>query len=315
MASNDRSLILLVGLVVLFILGALLFSFFFLMSEPTPTKDIAVEPEYIFVSRVSQVPLVYDASNDPYPSTIYPEKRRSHSNQSSLNLEDGLVLHLTFDENDGSERFEDSSGNGNDAVCNSSTCPASAAGVNGNGLSFDGNNDFVSVDDDSSYHSSRALSIALWVKWESTSSSINSFVWKSEGLDCPDLPYCSNREYLFGVWNGSFVHLASTPSDLVGVRQIALSARDDVLVQNRWYHVVGVIDASEESMKIYINGEKVAEIYDEHLASGIRDTNGDLIIGNDFGTSGSMGPFKGVMDDLRIYDRALSEEEIEALAE
>jgi hypothetical protein len=314
MASHGRAVILLLGLATLFILGTLLFSFFLLMGEPAPVKRVAVEPEYVLVSDTPQIPLIYDASNDPYPSTMYPEKRRSRSSKSSVNLEDGLVMHLTFDEGDG-ERFGDSSGKGNDASCNGSACPGSVAGVQGNGLLFDGNNDFLSVDDDSSYHSSRALSIALWMKWESTPSSVNSFVWKSEGLDCPDLPYCSNREYLFGVWNRSFVHLASTPSDLVGVRHVPLSARDDSLVENRWYHVVGVIDSDDEIMKIYINGANVAEIRDQNLSSGIRDTTGDLIIGNDFGASGATGPFKGVMDDLRIYNRALSEEEIRILAE
>jgi hypothetical protein len=86
-------------------------------------------------------------------------------------------------------------------------------------------------------------------------------------------------------------------------------------VENRWYHVVGVIDSDDEIMKIYINGANVAEIRDQNLSSGIRDTTGDLIIGNDFGASGATGPFKGVMDDLRIYNRALSEEEIRILAE
>lgn len=87
-----------------------------------------------------------------------------------------------------------------------------------------------------------------------------------------------------------------------------------ILSANRWYHVVGIIDADDSTMRMYIDGNLVEEVFDGALASGIRDTTGDLIIGNDFGFIGT-GAFKGEMDDLRIYDRVLSQEEIDALVD
>jgi hypothetical protein len=76
---------------------------------------------------------------------------------------------------------------------------------------------------------------------------------------------------------------------------------------NTWYHVVGLYDGS--NFEIYINSN-----LDNHTSfSGtIMTTNIDLMIGQVLPNNSTYN-FKGIIDDVRIYDYALSVEEIEAL--
>ncbi len=71
-----------------------------------------------------------------------------------------------------------------------------------------------------------------------------------------------------------------------------------------WTHVAAVIDTREGTAKLYVNGE----------ADGTDDVRsnhpyGTLIIGHSLG-----GPFQGSVDELAIFERAFSPEDIAALA-
>jgi hypothetical protein len=73
---------------------------------------------------------------------------------------------------------------------------------------------------------------------------------------------------------------------------------------NTWYHVVGVYDGA---FLIYINGKLDNSV--EH--TGTIDTNdSDLILGGYYSTGNLID---GTLDDVRIYNRALSATEIKQL--
>ena len=89
----------------------------------------------------------------------------------------------------------------------------------------------------------------------------------------------------------------------------------DVLISNsgeiqpgRWYHVAATYDGSK--MRIYKNAMEIASID----KSGNIDTNLSVsaAIGNQPSGAGSR-PFDGLVDDFRIYNRALSASEIKNL--
>lgn len=82
---------------------------------------------------------------------------------------------------------------------------------------------------------------------------------------------------------------------------------DTSLSLNTWYHLVGTFDGSE--VKAYINGVQEATTY---AFSGTIDTSdGDnLTIGFQ---PGSSNYFDGLIDDVRIYDYALSLSQIQGL--
>ncbi|MET0385562.1 MAG: LamG domain-containing protein, partial [Polyangiales bacterium] len=79
---------------------------------------------------------------------------------------------------------------------------------------------------------------------------------------------------------------------------------------DRWYHVTGVYDASARELHVYLDGERddgeiVGRVDSEQLNSEKHVT-----IGQRTGTSEYA--FNGYIDDVRLYDRALSEPEVRA---
>ncbi len=87
------------------------------------------------------------------------------SNYITSNGEIVLLLHLE----ESSSPFQDSSPYNNDATCNGNRCPSSVNGYSGNALSFDGNNDYITVNDDDSLDVNN-MTISLWVKRTSDAS-------------------------------------------------------------------------------------------------------------------------------------------------
>lgn len=76
--------------------------------------------------------------------------------------------------------------------------------------------------------------------------------------------------------------------------------------QNTWNLVIGVYDSSISKLKIFVNGVKT-----EATASGSAvDTNGEFTIGS---SSGGGNGFDGIVDDVFIFDRALSDGEVARL--
>jgi len=118
-----------------------------------------------------------------------------------------------------------------------------------------------------------------------------------------------NREYT--IW---FYH---TNQNLIFSDTNAPNNLDDhfssLVTLNDWFFVAVVADKSEHFSRIYINGN-----YTEKLDSDsfFRNNNYDLRIGwseEGIGPWNGYYPFTGAIDEVRIYKRALSEDEIHAL--
>jgi hypothetical protein len=85
------------------------------------------------------------------------------------------------------------------------------------------------------------------------------------------------------------------------------------LEAGQWYHVVGTMDmlsARTRTMRLYINGALVSEIQTpeavEYPTEGMWTTLGAV-------ENGGWQNLDGEIDDVRIYDRALTPEEVQAL--
>ena len=97
------------------------------------------------------------------------------------------------------------------------------------------------------------------------------------------------------------------PGRLMGSRA---HARPDVIFAGRWHHLAVNVDGSQGRASFFVDGRDVTE------AGGLRrdfKLGGSLIIGRRL-KDGAM-VFDGQIDDIRIYGRALSAEEITTLAE
>jgi hypothetical protein len=85
---------------------------------------------------------------------------------------------------------------------------------------------------------------------------------------------------------------------------------------NEWTHVAVAWDAADPVMRLYKNGIEI----DSRIKDGTAVATGAGVkigIGNQSPTvpgDGAIRPFGGLLDDVRVYDRGLSPEEILALA-
>jgi hypothetical protein len=83
----------------------------------------------------------------------------------------------------------------------------------------------------------------------------------------------------------------------------------NALIDNGWLHVVGIADYEEREIRLYINNVL------QKITKGLGDvdvSNGQFRIGyNNY--SNKTGYWKGLIDDVRIYERAISDSEIKAL--
>jgi len=86
---------------------------------------------------------------------------------------------------------------------------------------------------------------------------------------------------------------------------------DSIIEEDEWYHVVAVYDDDGGKRAIYVNGKKEASMSGDPSLG----TTGTASIGGEPEESSEDKYFDGVIDEVRVYDRPLSESEIDALEE
>ena len=79
---------------------------------------------------------------------------------------------------------------------------------------------------------------------------------------------------------------------------------------NRWHHVVGVRDSRSMKILIYVDGRKEREVYCP--GEGQINSAAGVVVGNQRHLSGGTGHC-GYLDEVIIWNRALSESEIKQL--
>ena len=82
------------------------------------------------------------------------------------------------------------------------------------------------------------------------------------------------------------------------------------MTTDQWYHIAAVMDSSN-AVTFYVDGVAAGTAV-THTAPGVADTNDVLQIGasTTSGSSTLAEPFNGLIDDLRVYNRALSASEV-----
>lgn len=154
-----------------------------------------------------------------------------------------------------------------------------------------------------------AVTIAFWVRRSGAQATNAGLVNKDYNLTATS-PY---QSYGIGFNGTSDSELSFHVGTLGGIASVVSGS---VITDNVWHHVVGTYDPSEGLLKFFINGAKVGTtIHNLGSNSAIvydRTSNGDLIFGSGRIATGSER-FNGLMDDIRIYNRALSEDEVATL--
>jgi len=216
----------------------------------------------------------------------------------------GLVGFWRLDENSGIDAF-DSSIYGNDGelysgstICFGGTCPNWVNGINNSALQFDGTDDHIRVNGDSSLDITSEITIAAWVK-PYTDNGYRRIVSKQYQTD----QTTSNSCFQLGIntdnrWRWSIV------TDVAYYNRLANAVYNPQIGQ--WYHFVGTYNGTH--MVMYLNGQPIRT---DSASGSIRVNSSEpLTIANTF-FDGTLGyEFSGEIDEVKIWNRALDATEI-----
>ncbi len=199
--------------------------------------------------------------------------------------------------------WKDSSLVGNDGIPYNGATFSTDAKIGNSSGQFNGSNMYVSVPDSPTIHSDRNITISGWIFVNDFNKTWQSVVWKGNTPDCTTS--CENREFALWLNSSGYILLSSTPVDRIGIGESALTTPSGSIQDSRWQHFAAVVSSDQSFMKIYIDGvEKATSAYS---SLGIRDTANPLMLG---GNPSWDSYFNGLLDDIRVYNRALSPTEV-----
>jgi PGF-pre-PGF domain-containing protein len=204
---------------------------------------------------------------------------------SLLNWNRSLVGWWRMNETAGNET-QDFSGYRNNGTWNGNDTSTVTSGRFGNALQFDGVDDYVNASNDPSLNITSAITIEAWVK--PIAYSVGGIVakrldWHAENVNY-NLFFDSTSK--LGFYNGTLV--VNT---------------NDTIPLNVWSHVV--VTVNDTTTTFFING-----VFDSNHILGIGVPNHHPLLIGSHGNDGNY--FNGTIDEVRIYNRALSTDEINA---
>jgi hypothetical protein len=193
----------------------------------------------------------------------------------------------------------DESGNGNNGTVNGATLAADRFGNAGKAYSFDGN-DWIEVRDDTSINL-KFGTISAWFKTANTSQTL---IVKNE------YGTARNENFGIGIWGNSYLSFYkkynSNCSPGVGWIENRINTAYN---NNLFYNITCVIDSF--SLKTYINGVFVNSTQTPNSSPDFC-SGSNLFFGRDYALN-QLNNFRGILDDIAIYNRALTAAEVQQL--
>jgi hypothetical protein len=175
-------------------------------------------------------------------------------------------------------------------------------GVVGRAFSFgmnglNGGNSGVQIPDKPAYALTNSLSIECWIRPHRNGNVIFFRGDHRPGLDPYCLSFSENNMLAFYIYDAAgTMACVQTPID-----------------NGVWIHVAAVLDDDTGTMNLYTNGVRAAQTVTSVRPFGplLEDESPGIGIGN-VNDGGNTFPFYGEIDEIALYNRALSEDEVNA---
>ncbi|NJD56947.1 MAG: LamG domain-containing protein, partial [Nitrospirae bacterium] len=195
--------------------------------------------------------------------------------------------------------FLDSVG-GHDAVCNDTTCPDFTAGRVGNALLFNGVDDAVKVPADASFNwkLSDSFTIEFWMKTDSTYPCVGNQVMVGRDDSSTDL------HWWIGCWDYSGV-AAFRLRDTNGTGVLLFGSTP--LNNGQWHHIVAVRNSATGENSLFVDG-RLEDSIGFNYSTGFGSATSPINIG--WLNLAPFYHFAGTLDEIALYDRAITETEI-----
>ena len=226
---------------------------------------------------------------------------------STADLDNGLLAYYPFNGN-----ANDMSGNGHHATVVGPTLTVDRENNSASAYSFDGVNDYIDIPYSPSIEPS-VFSLSIWFK---TSTSNQGALWSTD----PNMLYCKHGYMIVISGNNSNPTLPVVPNGTplftidpsTACSGYGPTIRGDYpLNGGNWHHMVAIYNGS--SMKMYVDGV----LQDETKNTIYRKTGASIRVGMNRRTRNHpewRWFYQGSIDDIRLYNRVLSDAEIKQLA-
>lgn len=204
----------------------------------------------------------------------------------------GLVAEWKFDETTSTVAYDASGNSLNGTLVNSPTRATSTCKI-GNCLSFNGTNNYINISNNSLFSVGQpGMTLMAWIY-------PNAFASTTTAIINKNAPYLlwideTNRRIKTGLYKGAVWYWTY--------------GTNNSLTTGSWQHIVMTYDGT--SRKIYVNGIQSGNT-DTQISGNIDTNSASINIGRDGCCDRYY--FNGMIDDARIYNRALSADEITQL--
>jgi hypothetical protein len=204
----------------------------------------------------------------------------------------GLVAAYAFEEGTGTATA-DATGNGHTGTLDRATWTGS--GKFGRALSFDGSTSYVDLGNATDLRITGSMTWDAWIFATANPGDDGQIISKS---------------------NGSGWQVKTSPDTGLHTFGVAVSANGGSITQrysttvrelNTWYHVAGVYNAAARTLDIFVNG-----VLDNGVLVGtVPASQFNAAVNVNIGRRSGGFHFQGIIDEVRLYDRALSQAEIQ----
>jgi len=211
---------------------------------------------------------------------------------------EGLIGYYPFNGN-----ANDESGNNYHGTVNGATLTTDRFGNEGNAYEFNGVDDFINVGDHFNFDFDSSFSISAWVKTDKSTGLQNIF-------GKVDYSWESTEFYCLSV-HGSYAR--GVVRDTVG-HDINAVGSTTYVSDNVWYHIAMTYDGKTDStLNVYVDG--IFEVSGTKSGNPITMVTSDPALIGAYRFGRFLNFFDGSIDELRIYNQALSEDDIKDLAD
>ncbi len=201
--------------------------------------------------------------------------------------EDSLILYMSFDTIDGKNTIDHSKYENHGEMAGD---PKHVNGKFGKALEFNGTTDWITIPHDDTLTVDKDVTVMAWINPERIAGP-GGAQW--QGIIAKGN---NPRSYSFYTETGKgCLHLS------VGG---AGSSCDGKVVENEWQHVAAQVDGNTH--RYWINGENVGEYGGKNPPPGKNDA-ATAFIGK---THEGSREFMGLIDEVRVWNRALTEDEV-----
>ncbi len=218
-------------------------------------------------------------------------------------LGDGLVVHYLMNDNLATTNVLDNLSNYNGTAVRNTSLLTVAGEIN-TALAFNGSSDWVDIPGSTAVNMTTAVSMSAWVKTTSTTG-MHAIVGKL--YDWFDNRFFGGAN--FGLW------YVSDQLYVLYNGGAYYTVAAGLISDNNWHHIIGTLDVASNTATIYVDGNNqtiaLTGVQDPVISLGVSTQN--ITIGKN-NKAGYPYYFAGSIDDVRIYNRVLTEDEIIELA-